>query len=231
MSSVGLTASQRVALPPLLDQGSRRRRSGGVGGALFARGPSGSRNTARPSLFGPAHPTPGRAAGSPQLPLPGVLFTPGPGLCASSVEVNTRLIPVIFAQVRNTRSRACSPKSIAGAVPVHKVMNAKGSFARYLKDYLGLPADRKLLLSTAGPDNFMEMLWERGADLDFRGHGIDYWFPAEFSIYDNDGKCFQLFNARRQQLHAQRVQPVRLVSPGGEHSSQLHESGCQASWR
>ena len=135
------------------------------------------------------------------------LFTPRvPAYAPPAVEVNTRLIPVIFAQVRKYKIPSLFPEIDTWAVPVHKVMNAKGEFRSIdLKDYLGLPADRKLLLSTAGPDNFMEMLWERGADLDFRGHGIDYWFPAEFSIYDNDGKCFQLFNARRQQLHAQRV--------------------------
>lgn len=135
------------------------------------------------------------------------LFTAEPpAYSPPPVTVTSPLIPVTFAQIAKYDIPSAFPEIDTWAVPVHKVMNLKGRFrSADLKDYLGLPPGRKLLLSTSAPDDFMEMLWERGADLDFRGHGIDYWFPAHFSIYDKDGRCFQLFNARRQQLHAARV--------------------------
>jgi hypothetical protein len=124
-----------------------------------------------------------------------------------AVDVRGPLIPVIFAQVAKYGIPERFPEIDTWAVPVHKAMNLKGRFrSADIKDYLGLPPDRKLLLSTSGPDPFMEMLWERGTELDFAGHGFDLWLPAHFSVYDDDGRCFQLFNARRQQLHAVRVE-------------------------
>ncbi|HVT17233.1 MAG TPA: hypothetical protein VHQ90_13765 [Thermoanaerobaculia bacterium] len=79
----------------------------------------------------------------------------------------------------------------------------KGEFrSADLKDYLGLPPDRTLLLSTAGPDPFMETLWDRGDRLDFSAYNIDLWFPAQLSTWDADGRAFQLFNLKRQLIHA-----------------------------
>jgi len=95
------------------------------------------------------------------------------------------------------------PQIDAWATPIHKVATRKGEFRSCdLKDYLGLPGDRKLILSTCAPDDFQEMLWARGPDLAYRDHGIDYWFPAHFSIYDDDSKLYQFLSAKRQQIHA-----------------------------
>jgi hypothetical protein len=127
-------------------------------------------------------------------------YTPPP------VNILSTIIPVILPQVASFKVPEAFPDLDAWAVPIHKCMNLKGEFrSKDLKDYLGLPKNRKLLLSTSGPDTFMEMLWEKGERLDFKGHSIDYWFPAHFSIYDNDSKFYQFFNAKRQQLHAARI--------------------------
>lgn len=121
-------------------------------------------------------------------------------------SIKCRLIPVIFAQIAKYKIPELFPQIDAWVVPVHKAMNLKGEFrSSDLKDYLGLPKNRKLILSSCGPDNFMEMLWEKGEHLDYQGHSVDYWFPAHFSIYDNDSKFLQFFNARRQIIHAFRV--------------------------
>jgi hypothetical protein len=86
-----------------------------------------------------------------------------------------------------------------------------------MKDFVGLSGNQKLILSTAGPDDFMEMLWEKGETLDYLGHGFDYWFPAHFSVYDNDSKFYQFFNARRQQIHARRMKSRFVWFRLGEH--------------
>jgi len=110
---------------------------------------------------------------------------------------------VIFAQIAKHRIPEYFPNIDCWAVPIHKVMNRQGKFrSTDLKDYLGLPKDRKLLLSTCAPDDYMEVLWEKRDILDYQGHGIDYWFPAHFSIYDNDSKFYQFYNAKRQMIHA-----------------------------
>lgn len=98
------------------------------------------------------------------------------------------------------------PEIDAWAVPVHKALRLDGTFrASDMKDYLGLGPGQRLILSTAGPDDFQEMLWERGGRIDFAAHGIDYWFPGHFSVYDDDSRFYQFFNARRQHLHARRI--------------------------
>ena len=113
------------------------------------------------------------------------------------------LIPVILAQVRRYGIPERFAEVDAWAVPIHKVMNLRGRFrSSDLRDYLGLPPDRKLILSSVAPDPYMEVLWDRRHELDFPALGIDYWFPAHFSIYDADGRAYQLFNARRQQVYA-----------------------------
>ena len=89
------------------------------------------------------------------------------------------------------------------AVPVSKVASVRGRFhSEDLKDYLGIPSTKKLLLSTCASDRYQEMLWRRGRLMDYEKHGIDYWFPAHFSIYDGDSKMYQLASARRQQRNA-----------------------------
>ncbi|HEX6901893.1 MAG TPA: hypothetical protein VF789_19385 [Thermoanaerobaculia bacterium] len=134
------------------------------------------------------------------------------------ITFSTPLIPVIYGQseVRKIPERFLWID--AWAAPIHKVMNLDGKFrSRDLKDYLGLSAHQKLILSTAGPDDYMEMLWEKGEMLDYRGHGFDEWFPAHFSVYDNDSKFYQFFNARRQQLHARKVKSRFVWFRLGEH--------------
>lgn len=118
------------------------------------------------------------------------------------LQIKCRLIPIIHS-VREHRIPEQFPQIDAWAVPIHKVANRKGEFrSDDLKDYLGLPPDKKLILSTSAPDDYQEMLWERGPKMDYQRHGIDYWFPAHFSIYDDDSKLYQFANAKRQQLHA-----------------------------
>lgn len=134
------------------------------------------------------------------------------------VSISTPLIPVIYGQTEARHVPERFPEIDAWAVPVHKAMNIKGVFrSRDMKDYLGLARGQKLILSTAGPDDFMEMLWEKGENLDYRGHGFDYWFPAHFSVYDNDSKFYQFFSARRQQIHARKVNSQFVWFRLGEH--------------
>lgn len=130
------------------------------------------------------------------------------------------LIPIIYGQTDLRKIPERFPYIKAWAVPVHKAMNLRGEFRSVdMKDYLGLTAGQKLILSTAGPDDFMEMLWEKGDALGYNEHGFDFWFPAHFSVYDNDSKFYQFFNARRQQIHARRVKSQFVWFRLGEHIS------------
>lgn len=134
------------------------------------------------------------------------------------LSIETPLIPIIYGQSALREIPGRFPEIDAWSIPVHKALNRRGEFrSRDMKDYLCLDASRKLILSTAGPDDFMEMLWERGGDLDYRGHGFDCWFPAHFSVYDNDSKFYQFFNARRQQMHARMVHSQFVWFRLGEH--------------
>jgi len=95
------------------------------------------------------------------------------------------------------------PQIDAWAVPVHKVIDLQGRFrSKDLKDYLALPTDRKLILTTCAPDNYQEILWKKAHCLNCRQHNIDYWFPGHFSIYDDDAKLYHYVSAKRQLLHA-----------------------------
>ncbi|NIM13914.1 MAG: hypothetical protein GTO45_17885 [Candidatus Aminicenantes bacterium] len=134
------------------------------------------------------------------------------------ILINCHLIPVIIPRIVKYGIPDSFPEIDAWAVPVHKVMNLKGEFrSSDIKDFLGLPKDRKLILSTSAPDNYMEMLWKKGEFLDYQGHGIDYWFPAHFSIYDNDSKYYQFANAKRQQINAFRARSQFVWFRLGEH--------------
>ena len=129
-----------------------------------------------------------------------------PSYAPPKLPIVSPLIPVIFSQIAKYKIPERFPTIDAWAVPIHKVMSLQAKFrSSDLKDYLGIPKSRKLILSTAAPDNFMEVLWEKRFELNFSQFGIDYWFPAHFSIYDADGKAYQLFNAKRQQIHAVTV--------------------------
>lgn len=119
------------------------------------------------------------------------------------LQLDCRLIPVIRHEIRNLRIPEQFPQIDAWAVLIHKVASRKGQFrSNDLKDYLGLPSNRKLILSTCAPDDYEEMLWEKGPRMDYARHCIDYWFPAHFSVYDNDSKLYQFASAKRQQIHA-----------------------------
>lgn len=134
------------------------------------------------------------------------------------ISIKCHLIPVILPRIVKYGIPDSFPEIDAWAVPVHKIMNLKGEFrAADLKDFLGLPKDRKLILSTSAPDNYMEMLWEKGGQLDYQGHRVDYWFPAHFSVYDNDSKYHQFVNAKRQQIHAARTRSQFVWFRLGEH--------------
>lgn len=119
------------------------------------------------------------------------------------LEINCRLIPVIYPEVKKHNIPEQYPQIDAWAVPIRRVANSKGRFySNDLKDYIGLPPDRKLILDTCAPDDYQEVLWAQGPQMKYKEHGIDYWFPGHFSIYDDDSKLYQFFNAKRQQIHA-----------------------------
>lgn len=121
----------------------------------------------------------------------------------TALPIRCRLIPVIFPQISKYRIPEHFPQVETWAVPIHKVASIRKGFrSDDLKKYLGLPSDRKLILSTSAPDDYQEMLWKKGPQMCYEEHGIDYWFPAHFSIYDDDSKLYQFANAKRQLLHA-----------------------------
>ena len=119
------------------------------------------------------------------------------------LQIQCRLIPVLYPDVRKFRIPEKFPQIDAWAVPLRRVANVKGRFfSRDLKDYLGMPPDRKLILDTCAFDDYEETLWEKGPQMEYREHGIDYWFPGHFSVYDDDSKLYQFISAKRQQIHA-----------------------------
>ena|GEM_PF-1986756 len=149
-----------------------------------------------------------------------LLQYPLPDYKTEPIQVNCRLIPVIYAQIRNYRIPENFPQIDAWAVPVHKIASKDGRFrSNDLKDYLGLPSDRKLILTTCAADDYQEMLWGKGPQIDFNQHGIDYWFPAHFSIYDGDSKLYQFASAKRQQFHAIWIKSQFVWFRLGEHIS------------
>ena len=124
-------------------------------------------------------------------------------LQTKAVDATFHLIPMIYEQIRDLRIPDRFPEIDTWAVPVKKVLNLDGTFkAEDFKEHNGLPDDRKLILVNSADDRYMEMLWRHGDELDFRGHNIDYWTPANFSIYLGDSKFNHFFNAFRQQLNA-----------------------------
>lgn len=142
-----------------------------------------------------------------------LLREPIPDYAPMSLPIRCRLIPVIYAQIKKYRIPEQFPQIDTWAVPIHKVASRKGRFrSNDLKEYLGLPNDRKLILSTCAADDYQEMLWKEGQQLrlgrqqvrgmDYEQHNIDYWFPGHFSVYDDDSKLYQFISAKRQQLHA-----------------------------
>ena len=138
-----------------------------------------------------------------RLRLREILEAPVPDHRPRPLSIQCPLIPVVYGQVRKHRLAEQFPEIDAWAAPIHKTADRQGNFrSRDLKDYLGLPADRKLILSTCAPDDYQEMLWRRGAAMKFAEHGVDYWFPAHFSIHDDDCKLYQFVSAKRQQLSA-----------------------------
>lgn len=146
-----------------------------------------------------------------------LLAYPVPHYTPEPLHIKCQLIPIIHS-VRKYRIPEQFPQIDAWAVPIHKVANQKGEFySDDLKDYLGLPLGRKLILSTSAPDDYQEMLWERGPQIDYRRYGIDYWFPAHFSIYDDDSKLYQFASAKRQQLHVISTSSQFVWFRLGEH--------------
>jgi len=119
------------------------------------------------------------------------------------VRIKTGVIPVIYPEVKKYRIPEKFPEVDAWVVPLHKVMGNTGWFySDDFKDYLGLSRKHKLILSTSVPDDYQEFLWHKRGNLDFKKYNADYWFPAHFSIYDDDSKLYQFFSAKRQQINA-----------------------------
>jgi len=141
-----------------------------------------------------------------------------PNYAPKPLNIRCRLIPVIYPQIKKYKIPEKFPQIDAWAVPIHKVANRKGKFySSDLKDYLGLPSKKKLILSTCSFDDYMEMLWRKGAEIDYEYNNIDYWFPAHFSIYDDDSKIYQFANAKRQQIHAVWTKSQFVWLRLGEH--------------
>jgi len=135
--------------------------------------------------------------------LKNVLDYPVAAYAPAPLEIKCRLIPVIYPEVTKFGIPEQFPQIDAWAVPIHKVAGRKGRFySKDLKYYLGLPPDKKLILVTCAPDDYQETLWDNGAQMKYKEHGIDYWFPGHFSIYDDDSKLYQFISAKRQQIHA-----------------------------
>jgi hypothetical protein len=127
------------------------------------------------------------------------------------------LIPLIHS-ISKYRIPEQFPQIDAWAFPIHKVGSPLGKFpSNDLKDYLSLPPDRKLIMSTCSPDSYEEVLWKKRSQMNYEKHGIDYWFPAHFSIYDDDSKMYQFASARRQQLHAVWTRSQFVWFRLGEH--------------
>lgn len=143
-----------------------------------------------------------------QEDLKATLETPEENYAPEPLEIKNNVIPVIWRQEPLTHMNIPEefPEVEAWAVPIHKVSNLKGEFRTDdLKDFLNLPKDRKLILSTYAYDNYQEMLWKKRYELNqekYRKLGIDYWFPGHFSIYMDDNKLYQFLSAKRQQIHA-----------------------------
>lgn len=134
------------------------------------------------------------------------------------LNIECRLIPIIYPQIKKFRIPEKFKQIDAWAVPIRKAINLNGKFkSSDLKDYLGLPSDRKLILNTCAFDNYEELLWKIVPEINYKQVGIDYWFPAHFSIYDNDSKIYQFANAKRQQLHAVWTKSQFVWFRLGEH--------------
>lgn len=132
-----------------------------------------------------------------------LLEAPLQAYAPASLPLRSSLIPMVSTDVRKHHLPERFPEIDAWAVALHRVADRKCRFrSRDLKDYLGIPADRRLILSTCSPDDYQEMLWTLGDRFDPASHGVDFWFPAHFSIYDDDSKMYQFTSAKRQQIHA-----------------------------
>lgn len=160
-----------------------------------------------------------------------------PDYPSDPLEIKCKIIPMIHS-IKKYNIPELFPEIDAWFVPLHRVINHQGKFrADDLKAYLGLPKDRILILSTYSSDDFQEMLWKKWGTLNYKDHGIDYWFPGHFSIYDNDSKILQFANSKRQQLHAvfSKSQfvwfrlgehiPIRFLSPIRNAASVLISTG------
>lgn len=132
-----------------------------------------------------------------------ILDYPFPNYSLTPLNVKCRLIPVLYPEVKKYRIPEQFPQIDAWATTIRRVANLKGQFhSDDLKDYLGLPPERKLILNTCAPDDYEEMLCAKGPLMNYKKNGIDYWFPGHFSIYDDDNKLYQFVSAKRQQIHA-----------------------------
>jgi len=129
-------------------------------------------------------------------------YTPEP------LEIKNRVIPVLWHQEPLTHMNIPEefPEVEVWTAPIREVFYSDGMFRKEnLKEYLNIPQNRKLILSTFDYDNHQEMLWKRRFQLNhlsFQGYGIDYWFPGHFSIYMDYSKLYQFLSAKRQQIHA-----------------------------
>ena len=130
---------------------------------------------------------------------------------------------------RDLRSESGPPAPDPGAIPahrrlgrpIHKVASPKGRFrSSDLKDYLGLPPDRKLILSTCAPDDYQEMPVGEGAGAGYALRGARHRLLVSGPLLDLRRRQQALPVHQRQAPAAPRRahrEPVRLVPPRPEH--------------
>jgi len=135
-----------------------------------------------------------------------ILMTPVRNYSPDPIEFNCAVIPRINHEIREQKIPSYFPDISAWVTTIKDVCSKQLLFkSSDLKDYLGISNEQKLILSTVVPDDYLEVMWNRRDSISFSDYNIDYWFPAHFSVYDDDNMFLQFANAKRQMLHAIRI--------------------------
>lgn len=74
-----------------------------------------------------------------------------------------------------------------------------GFFSRDMKDYMMIPKEKKLILTTSMYDDVLDKAWRLDLFEGFDEVGFDYWQPLLFSVYEIDGRMNQYWNHKRMQ--------------------------------
>lgn len=91
------------------------------------------------------------------------------------------------------------------AATIKDVWSPRGFYSKDVKDYLRVPKSKKLIIISALLDDWLERMWDAQAfGQDFEEHGIDYWMPPAFSVYNQDGHMNRYWQMLRT-LHALQI--------------------------